>query len=50
MVGKGSENAPVVRERPYKHHVIAVGCDDRGNARVEELWEEIFRVWFLGFQ
>jgi hypothetical protein len=37
----------VASERPYEYHVIAVCCDDRGNAATEELWENVFCVWSL---
>jgi hypothetical protein len=34
----------VARERPYKRHVIAGNRGDRGNATIEELWEEVVSV------
>jgi hypothetical protein len=34
----------VAREQPCKCHVTAGCCNDRSNATIEELWEEVFSV------
>jgi hypothetical protein len=41
----GTSRDAIIRERFCKHHVTAGYCGgDRGNATIEELWEEVFSV------
>jgi hypothetical protein len=44
LLGNGSANTPVARERYCKRHVTGGSRGDRGNLTIEELWDRRF-LW-----